>query len=166
MEYTAEHYSFTASEIAGSVTGLWLNPPESRFVLVLAHGAGTDMNHFFLEQLAQELAKLKIATFRFNFPYMEQRRGRPGSQQESCQTILAATANIGLIGPGLPMFIGGKSYGGRMASHLAAGQKIYGLKGLIFYGFPLHPSGKGRTKSGQPFGRSTIPYVIPSRHER
>lgn len=123
----------------GEVSAEWDRPAgDPCAVLVLAHGAGGDLNDALLRELAQQLARRGVAILRFNFPYREAGRRAPGSQaqSESCYREVAETARV----TGVPLFCGGKSYGGRMASHIAA--TGFATDGLVFISYPLHPPGR------------------------
>jgi uncharacterized protein len=118
-----------------------LQRPERAFCLyLLAHGAGAGMRHPFLEKLSEALASESVATFRYEFPYMEQRRRRidpPAILHERVREAVAAASR-----EGLPLFAGGKSMGGRMTSQAQALSPLPEVLGLAFVGFPLHPAGK------------------------
>jgi hypothetical protein len=131
------------------VSALLLSPPQATCLLVLAHGAGAGMNHPFMSAIANHLAEDQIATFRYQFPYMEQRRGVPDKQPLLTATVAAAVATAAKLAPGLPLFAGGKSMGGRMTSLAASEQKLEAVRGLIFFGFPLHPPKRPSTKRAQ-----------------
>ena len=118
-----------------------LKRPEDAFCLyVLAHGAGAGMRHPFLEALAEALAAERVATLRYEFPYMEQGRKRVDPPEVAHARIREAVAAA--AGEGLPLFAGGKSFGGRMTSQAQAAQPLPGVLGLAFFGFPLHPAGR------------------------
>src|SRR6202162_3964855 len=121
------------------LSALLLLPAHATSLLVLAHGAGAGMNHTFMSAIAHQLAEDNVATFRYQFPYMEQRRGVPDKQPLLTATVAAAVATAAQLAPGLPLFAGGKSMGGRMTSLAASEQKLGAVRGLIFFGFPLHP---------------------------
>jgi predicted alpha/beta-hydrolase family hydrolase len=121
------------------VSALLLLPPHATSLLVMAHGAGAGMNHPFMSAIANQLSEDNIATFRYQFPYMEQRRGVPDKQLVLTATVAAAVATAAQLAPGLPLFAGGKSMGGRMTSLAASEQKLDAVRGLTFFGFPLHP---------------------------
>jgi uncharacterized protein len=121
------------------VSAVLLLPAHATTLLVLAHGAGAGMNHSFMSAIANRLAPDGVATFRYQFPYMEQRRGVPDKQPLLTATVAAAVAMAAQLAPDLPLFAGGKSMGGRMTSLAASEQKLEAVKGLIFFGFPLHP---------------------------
>lgn len=136
-------YTFTVGE--DKVSALLNRAEKPAGLLVLSHGAGAGMTHPFMEALSQKLTTLGISVFRFNFPYMEKGRKAPGSQKQAVATLAEALKKAAGIEPGLPVFLGGKSYGGRMASHLMAEEahkELPEVKGLVFFGFPLHAPGK------------------------
>lgn len=124
------------------VSALLEAPGDARACLVLAHGAGAGMTHPFMADVARELAERGIATLRYQFPYMEQGSKRPDTPAVAQATVRAAVAEAARRLPGLPLFAGGKSFGGRMASQAQAAQPLPGVQGLVFFGFPLHPAGK------------------------
>jgi len=121
------------------VSASLLLPTHATSLLVLAHGAGAGMNHPFMSAIANQLAEDHVATFRYQFPYMEQRRGVPDKRPLLTATVAAAVATAAQLAPDLPLFAGGKSMGGRMTSLSASEQKLEAVRGLIFFGFPLHP---------------------------
>ncbi len=124
------------------VSGLLQGPADARACLVLAHGAGAGMAHPFMSAIAAGLAVRRIATLRYQFPYMELRLKRPDTPQVAQATVRAAVAEASRRLPELALFAGGKSFGGRMTSQAQAGSPLPGVRGLVFLGFPLHPAGK------------------------
>ena len=124
------------------VSGLWLDPGQARAVYAFAHGAGAGMRHAFMEAVAQGLAEHGIATLRYQFPYMERGSRRPDAPPLAQATVRAAAAFAARHAPSLPLFAGGKSFGGRMSSQAQAIAPMAGVRGLVFLGFPLHPAGK------------------------
>ena len=124
------------------VSALWLLPPGARACYVLAHGAGAGMGHVFMRSAAGTLARHGIATLRFQFPYMERGLRRPDPPALCQATVRAATVAARDRAPSLPLFAGGRSFGGRMASQAQAASPLPGVNGLVFLGFPLHPAGK------------------------
>jgi predicted alpha/beta-hydrolase family hydrolase len=121
------------------VTIAWDRPTGAeRAILLLAHGAGGDLNDPLLRAVGNGLAENGIAVARFNFPYREAGRRAPGSQvqSEECFRNVASAARK----DGVPLFCGGKSYGGRIASHIAS--EGYEMRGLVLLSYPLHPPGK------------------------
>ncbi|MFK7954328.1 MAG: alpha/beta family hydrolase [Ekhidna sp.] len=111
-------------------------------VVILAHGAGAGMNHPTMILISKKLNESNFHCVRFNFPYMEQGRKSPGSPKQNIATWEYVIQYIQSKYEGLPLFISGKSYGGRMASHLIAENSDLNVKGLIYFGFPLHAPGK------------------------
>lgn len=124
---------------------LLVAPPESKALLVLAHGAGAGMRHPFLEKVAQALGERGIATFRYEFLYMEKRQRRPDPPAVAEARVRAAVLEAAGAVPGVPLFAGGKSFGGRMTSQAQAREPLPGVRGLVFLGFPLHPPGRPGT---------------------
>ena len=110
--------------------------------MTMAHGAGAGMNHEFMVAISKSLAEKDIATLRFNFPFMENKKGRPDSPAIAHKTIEAAIKKVHELFPALPVFVSGKSFGGRMSSQYLATQAAADVKGIVFIGFPLHQSGK------------------------
>lgn len=143
-----------------SVSALLVRPADARYLLVLAHGAGAGMGHPFMSALAAELAQVGVATLRYQFPYMEERRRVPDSPQVLTATVAAAVRTAAEEAPGLPVFAGGKSMGGRMTSHGAAEGQLAGVRGIVFYGFPLHPPNKPSTKRGDHLAKVPIPMLF------
>ncbi|HTI91454.1 MAG TPA: alpha/beta family hydrolase [Puia sp.] len=141
--------SLPISPTVGSVSAEYLVPEKSKYIMTLAHGAGAGMNHAFMTVLATSLAEVSIATLRFNFPFIENKKGRPDTPAVAHQTIAAAITNAQETFPSLPLFASGKSFGGRMTSQYLALNPRPEVKGLIFYGFPLHPSGKPSTERAE-----------------
>jgi uncharacterized protein len=134
------------SPLVGKVSARYIAPNKPRCIFTLAHGAGAGMDHSFMESLADSLSKVGIATLRFNFPFAEHKKGRPDSPAIAHITIEAAIKKAHELNPGLPLFASGKSFGGRMTSQYLAGHPDSSVNGIIFYGFPLHPSGKPSTE--------------------
>ena len=130
------------NESLGSVSSIYQMPGDGIALLVLAHGAGAGMDHPFMESLAGALHDKGIATLRFQFPYMEQGRRRPDRHEVAYEAIRGAVREAGRQAPDLPLFVGGKSYGGRMSSQLAAEDRLEEAMGLVFFGYPLHPAGR------------------------
>lgn len=121
--------------------GLLLRPPDARWLYVLAHGAGAGMQHAFMEQIAARLAAQQIATLRWEFLYMS--AGKPRTDRaEVAEASVRRVWNAARALTDLPMFAGGKSFGGRMTSRAHAAEPLAGLQGIAFLGFPLHPPDK------------------------
>jgi uncharacterized protein len=126
----------------GKVSAEYIAPPGAKCILALAHGAGAGMNHPFMVALANSLGETGIATLRFNFPFAENKKGRPDVPAIAQKTIEAAIAKAQQLSEDLPVFAAGKSFGGRMSSQFMSTHPESVVKGIIFYGFPLHPPGK------------------------
>ena len=131
----------TVSDEIGAVSTLLLRPVAARWLLVLAHGAGTDLHHRQMEATAQALATVGIATLRYNFPSKEHGSSRPDPPPVATATVRAAVRAAAGAAPALPLLAGGRSFGGRMTSTAAAAEALPGVRGLVFFGFPLHPAG-------------------------
>jgi predicted alpha/beta-hydrolase family hydrolase len=142
------------------VSALLCQPTKARRLLVLAHGAGAGMSHPFMEMLAAELAGVDVATLRYQFPYMEQRRRVPDAPALLTATVVASVKAAAEAAPGLPLFAGGKSMGGRMTSQAAAQRPLEGVRGLIFFGFPLHPPNRPGTKRAEHLAKVTVPMLF------
>lgn len=111
-------------------------------VYVFAHGAGAGMDHPFMADIAAGLVERGIATLRYQFPFVEQSRKRPDAPAVAHTAVRTAVAEAARLLPGIPLFAGGKSFGGRMTSQAQAERAMPGVRGLVFFGFPLHPAGK------------------------
>jgi predicted alpha/beta-hydrolase family hydrolase len=127
---------------ADSVSALLLRPSSARACYVFAHGAGAGMTHPFMEQVATGLYERDIATLRYQFPYMEKGSKRPDAPAMAHATVRAAVEEAARCCPGLMLFAGGKSFGGRMTSQTQSSMALTGIRGLVFLGCPLHPAGK------------------------
>ena len=133
---------FEATERKGDVTGLWVTPETPSHALVLAHAASTGIEHPSMVSIAEALDAVGIATFRYNFPYMEKGGGGLDGQATCTETVRSAIAYARGLAGSTPILAGGRSFGGRMTSTAAAESPIEGLVGVVFYAFPLHSAGK------------------------
>jgi predicted alpha/beta-hydrolase family hydrolase len=139
---------FDAGVGAGPVSGLLLRPKQADALYVLAHGAGAGMRHPFMHAVAQALSAVGVATFRYQFPYMEKGRRSPDPPHVAEATVRSAVAAAARAAPDLPVVAGGKSFGGRMTSSAQSKQPLADVRGIVFLGFPLHPPnrpGEGRS---------------------
>lgn len=137
----AESLTLMVSETQ-RVSGLLQAPPQARAAYVMAHGAGAGMTHPFMGAIAAGLAERGIATLRYQFLYMEQGGKRPDPPKVAHLVVQAAVQEAARRWPNLPLYAGGKSFGGPMTSQAQAAAPLPGVRGLIFFGFPLHPAGK------------------------
>ena len=151
---------FTPTERAGAVSALLLRPASARALLVLGHGAGAGMRHPFMQTVAEQLAAQKIATFRYQFPYMEKGKKSPDSQTTLRATIVSAVEAAKKVARGLPLLAGGKSMGGRLTSLVAAEGHLPDVQGLIFFGFPLHAAGKPSSQRGAHLAEVNVPMLF------
>jgi len=155
-----EFVSHFAVPSSGEVSSLLMRPQDARWLLVLGHGAGAGMRHPFMGAVARELAAEKIATFRYQFPYMENRRKAPDRPPTLTATVTAAVQAAHAAAPDLPLLAGGKSMGGRMTSTAASENLIPEVRGLVFFGFPLHPPKQPATKRGDHLAKVTQPMLF------
>lgn len=142
------------------VSGLLQTPSNAHACYVVAHGAGAGMKHPFLTAVANELAMRGIATLRYQFPYMEQGSKRPDAPALCHATVHAAVREASRLIPELPLFAGGKSFGGRMTSQAQAAEPLAGVRGLVFLGFPLHPPGKPSNERAQHLFNVQLPMLF------
>lgn len=143
-----------------TVSGLWLAPRSAQAVYVFAHGAGAGMAHKSMAAIADGLADRGVATLRYNFLYMERGSKRPDAPALAHKAVRAAAAKARELAPKLPLFAGGKSFGGRMASQAQALDALPDVRGLIFFGFPLHPAGKPSDERAKHLHDVTIPMLF------
>ncbi len=142
------------------VSGLLHWPPDTRACYVMAHGAGAGMAHPFMASFANHLAEHGVATFRYQFPYMERGSKRPDSPKLAHATVRAAVAAILRLKPGVALFAGGKSFGGRMTSQAQAASPLPGVQGLVFVGFPLHPPGQPSDERAAHLAKVQVPMLF------
>jgi uncharacterized protein len=160
VKSAGKEIQFAVNEKAGAVSGLVIKPERAQALLVLAHGAGAGMRHRFMETVALKLADCGVATLRYQFPYMEKRIKRPDSESVLTDTVRAAMVAAKKLFGDLPLFAGGKSMGGRMTSLAAARQPLEGVRGLIFFGFPLHAAGKPGAERGEHLNNVAVPMLF------
>lgn len=144
----------------GNVSGLLQVPSAARACLVLAHGAGAGMAHPFMAAVAEALVGRGVATLRYQFPYMERGAKRPDAPAIAQAAVRAAVAEAARLLPRLPLFAGGKSFGGRMTSQAQAGSPLPGVLGLAFLGFPLHAPGRASDERGRHLLEVQIPMLF------
>ena len=159
MNSVSEH-RFVATRSSGEVSALWQRPANAHAAYVLAHGAGADMRHRFMETIATALADRGVATFRYQFPYTEQGRRSPSPRPILLASVRSAVAEARRLAGDLPLFAGGKSMGGRMTSLAVADEPLVGLRGLVFLGFPLHAAGKPGIERGDHLVDVSLPMLF------
>lgn len=142
------------------VSALLTRPTAADCLLVLAHGAGAGMRHSFMEALSERLADRRIATFRYQFPYMEHGRRRPDYQPILLKTIRSAVLAASALSEGLPLLAGGKSMGGRMTSLAAAKEPLRAVRGIVLFGFPLHPPQKPGVERSEHLREVGVPLLF------
>ena len=161
MSYEVVESKFIATEEQGEVSSLLIRPDGAQWMLVLGHGASTNMRHTTLQTIAERLADVGIATFRYNFPYAERGGGR--NSNAVCQeTVHSAVAAAHTAASDLLILVGGHSFSGRMSSMAAAEAPLEHVRGLVFFAFPLHPSGKPSTERAAHLSDVTIPMLFLS----
>ncbi len=160
MSAATRELKFTATVEKGEVSAILAVPSDARVLLVLGHGAGTDMRHRFMQELSDALNDAKIATFRFNYPYSEKGGGMDG-EKVRLATVRAAIETAMRGADRLAMFAGGHSMSGRMVSTACAREPISGLKGIVFFAFPLH-SGKPSTERAEHLKDVEMPMLFLS----
>jgi uncharacterized protein len=160
MKDTASHPLTIETGKSGAVSALLLTPDAPRACYVFAHGAGAGMTHSFMEAFAKGLSDRRIATLRYQFPYMEKASKRPDPPAVAQATVRAAVAKAAEQFPGLGLIAGGKSFGGRMTSQAQAATPLPGVRGLAFVGFPLHPAGKPSIERADHLDRIELPMLF------
>jgi predicted alpha/beta-hydrolase family hydrolase len=161
MAHQVKEMKFLATPEKGEVSALLVRPGDASHVLVLGHGASSNMRHAMLQTIAERMADAGIATFRYNFPYTEYGKGRD-SQDVCTATIRAASAAAQKAVPGIPLLAGGHSFGGRMTSTAASESPLDGVRGLVFFAFPLHQPGKPDSKRAEHLSAVTVPMLFLS----
>jgi uncharacterized protein len=136
-----------------------MTPDNSEKLLVFAHGAGAGMTNSFMQKMSEQLAGHGIATFRYNFPYMEKKKKSPDPKGIVLSTIRSAVDEARKQLPGIPLFAGGKSFGARMTS-TAESENDLDVKGIVFFGFPLHPPGKPSDERAVHLNKVKVPMLF------
>ncbi len=156
----ATELKFQASRSAGEVSALLVRPEGARWLMVVGHGAGAGMRHHFMEDAAAALVARGIATLRYQFPYVERGLSRPDPQPVLLATVRSAVAAGRAAASDLPLLAGGKSMGGRMTSLASSKEALDGVRGLVFFGFPLHPAGAPAVERGEHLAAVTAPMLF------
>jgi uncharacterized protein len=128
--------------------------------LILAHGAGAGQTHPFMVRIASSLGERAIETFTFNFPYAERKRSAPDPAPVLEASYLDVVGVIRERTGKRPLFIGGKSMGGRIATQIAAHPDFSGVTGIVVLGYPLHPPGKPDTLRVKHLPAIRVPMLI------
>jgi predicted alpha/beta-hydrolase family hydrolase len=145
-----------------SVSGLLLRPAGAKALYLFAHGAGTNMTHKSMASNAEGLASREIATLRYNFLYTEKGSTRPDAPKLAHAAVRAAAARAAELAGDLPIYAGGRSFGGRMTSQAQAAEPLPGVEGLAFLGFPLHPAGKPSIERAAHLADVNVPMLFVS----
>jgi predicted alpha/beta-hydrolase family hydrolase len=161
LAHETNELKFLATPEKGEVSALLVRPVDASHLLVLGHGASTNMRHATLQSIAERMADAGIATFRYNFPYMEYGKGRD-SQEVCTTTVRSAVAAAHQATLDLPILAGGHSFGGRMTSTAASESPLDRVQGLVFFAFPLHQPGKPDTKRAEHLSAVTVPMLFLS----
>lgn len=151
---------FAVSKSIGEVSAVLVQPEDARWLMVLAHGAGVGIHHAFMTGIAQSLARRRIASLRYQFPYMEQGKRGPDPQSVLLETVRSAVTAAREHGAGLPLLAGGKSLGGRMTSTAASQEALPDVQGIVFFGFPLHAPGKHSDERGEHLFKVRVPMLF------
>jgi predicted alpha/beta-hydrolase family hydrolase len=143
-----------------SVSGLWQSPLDPKACLALAHGAGAGMAHRAMAAIADGLEARGVATLRYQFPYMERGSRRVDPPAVAHAAVRKAVAEAAERAGAAPLFAGGKSFGGRMTSQAQALEPLDGVRGLVFFAFPLHPAGKPSVERAAHLSRVAAPMLF------
>jgi hypothetical protein len=161
MAHESKEMKFIATPEKGEVSAILIRPKDSTHLLVLGHGASTNMRHRTLQAIADGMADVGIATFRYNFPYSERGKGRD-SQDVCTATVRSAVAAARKAAPKLPLLAGGHSFGGRMTSTAASESPLDAVQGLVFFSFPLHQPGSPGTQRADHLSAVKLPLLFLS----
>ena len=159
MSLSTQQINFQVGD-HGTVSGLVQSPAAPLACYVFAHGAGAGMGHSFMGAVSTGLAARGIATLRYQFPYMERGSKRPDVPKVAHAAVRAALAETARRWPGLPLIAAGKSFGGRMSSQAQSASPMPGVAGLLFFGFPLHPTAKPSIERAQHLAAIRVPMLF------
>jgi predicted alpha/beta-hydrolase family hydrolase len=160
MKKNIYNIKFTASKSFGEVSGVVVLPENAELFLVLAHGAGADMNHPFMKTISDYLADQGIGVMRYNFPYTENKKKRPDFVPVLIETVRSAIKAAKKYSKDIPLLAGGKSMGGRMTSMAASKEPLESVKGIVFFGFPLHPVGQPSVERSEHLFNVNVPMLF------
>ena len=159
-EIVTKKLSIEISKSIGKISAEVIVPGKPKAMITLAHGAGAGMNHPFMARISNELAALSIATLRFNFPFTENKKGRPDPPAVAEKTIEMVMNKVHELYPKLPVFGAGKSFGGRMTSQRLSKESPAFMRGIFFLGFPLHAPGAPSTDRAKHLADVKIPMLF------
>lgn len=159
-EIKTEKFHFQATKSSGFVSAVLMRPEDPNYLLVLAHGAGAGMNHPFMEILSLKLAEKNFAVFKYQFPYFEKGKRSPDPPNILTATVRSAVETASKRLDDLPLFAGGKSLGGRMTSTAVSKEFLPNVKGIIFFGFPLHAPNKPSSDRAEHLYKVKIPMLF------
>ncbi|MBO9650668.1 MAG: dienelactone hydrolase family protein [Variovorax sp.] len=143
-----------------TVSAILQAPADPLACYVFAHGAGAGMEHAFMAAVADGLVERRIATLRYQFPYMERGSKRPDTPPVAHAAVRAAVACAAHEFGSLMLLAGGKSFGARMTSQAQAIEPLPHVAGLVFLGFPLHPAGTPSTSRAEHLSKVQIPMLF------
>jgi len=161
MPMETRQLKFSATADKGDVSAILLRPSGATHLLVLGHGASTNMRHATLQAIADAMAEVGIATFRYNFPYSENGTAR-NSTATCVETIRNAVRAAHKAVPELALLAGGHSFGGRMTTTAQSEEPVENVKGLVLFSFPLHLPGRPDTKRAEHLSSIDIPMLFLS----
>jgi hypothetical protein len=151
---------FTASKSSGEVSGILTLPANPKLLLLFAHGAGAGMKHSFMEKVSGYLADEGIGTLRYNFSYIEKVKKSPDPAPILMETIRSSVKAAKKYAGDIPLIAGGKSMGGRMTSMAASKEPLENVKGIVFFGFPLHAPGRASDERAEHLFNVNIPMLF------
>lgn len=157
---STKRITLSVSAAIGKVSAEYNVPANATCLVTLAHGAGAGMDHTFMVKLAESLSTAGIGALRFNFPFAENKKFRPDTPAVAHQTIEAAMHKAQELYPALPLFVAGKSFGGRMTSQYLSTHPEANVKGIIFFGFPLHATGKPSIERAEHLKAVKVPMLF------
>jgi len=157
----ARDLKFTAACDKGDVSSILIRPEAPTHLLVLGHGASTNMRHPTLQAIADAMAGQQIATFRYNFPYSENGTAR-NSTATCVETIRNAVKAAHQAAPDLTLLAGGHSFGGRMTTTAQSEEPLENVRGLVLFSFPLHLPGRPDTKRAEHLAAIDVPMLFLS----
>ena len=157
---TVSEHTFLATNSSGEVSAILSRPANATAMYVFGHGAGAGMRHKFMEAASERLAEMSVATFRYQFPYMEAGRKGPNPAPILVKTVRSAVAEAARLAPDLPLIAGGKSMGGRMTSTAASTERLPGVCALGFFCFPLHAPGRDSSERGAHLAEVGLPMLF------